>query len=143
MRIALDMARRAESKQEVPVGCVVVYENRIIGKGFNQPISTNDPTAHAEIVALREAASQIGNYRLTGAEMYVTLEPCVMCVGAIFHSRIARLLYGANDEKHGGFGGLLSLQNHCQLNHHAEVRSGLMQRESVMLLKNFFQSKRI
>ncbi len=143
MRVALDMAKTAERRQEVPVGCVIVHQNEIIGKGFNQPILTQDPTAHAEIVALRDAGNNLKNYRLAGAKMYVTLEPCIMCVGAIFHSRIIEVIYGARDEKFGGFGSILSLHTHKRMNHHAQVKSGLLAEESSTLLKQFFQSKRL
>ena len=142
MRAALDMAKTAESRQEVPVGCVIVHQNEIIGKGFNQPILTQDPTAHAEIVALRDAGKNLKNYRLPGARMYVTLEPCIMCVGAIFHSRLIEVIYGARDEKFGAFGSLLDLHNHKKMHYHAQVRSGLFAEESSGLLKQFFQSKR-
>ncbi|HMC12859.1 MAG TPA: tRNA adenosine(34) deaminase TadA, partial [Gallionellaceae bacterium] len=118
MREALALARQAEALGEVPVGAVVVKDGAIVGRGFNSPISRHDPSAHAEMMALRDAAQQAGNYRLAGCKLFVTLEPCVMCVGAMFHARIARVVYGARDPKTGAAGSVLNLFTTSQLNHH-------------------------
>src|SRR5208282_3883631 len=116
MEEALRLARRAEVADEVPVGAVVVCEEKIVGRGWNQVVSASDPTAHAEIVALREAARTLGNYRLSGCQLFVTLEPCAMCSGAIVHARIARLVFGARDPKAGAVGGIMQVLNHPRLN---------------------------
>jgi tRNA(adenine34) deaminase len=142
MQLALDQAMLAQSTGEVPVGAVVVLDGEVIASGCNQPIGRNDPTAHAEIVALRAAAQRIGNYRLAGCELYVTLEPCAMCAGAIQHARIARLVWGAKDPKTGACGSVVDLFAQPLLNHHARVVSGIMAPESAALLQGFFAQRR-
>ena len=126
MRAALELAERAAAAGEVPVGAVVVRDGEIVGRGYNHPISAHDPTSHAEIVALRNAAERLGNYRLGGCELYVTLEPCVMCAGAILHARIARVIYGAADPKTGACGSDLNIFDELSLNHHTAVRGGML-----------------
>ena len=142
MQAALDLAREGGSAGEVPVGAVVVQEGRIVGRGFNAPISRHDPTAHAEIMALRDAASTLGNYRLPGCTLYVTLEPCAMCSGAIMHARIARVVYGARDPKTGACGSVVDLFAEPRLNFHAEVSGGVMAEECGRLLSDFFAARR-
>ena len=142
MRQALDLARQAWDAGEVPVGAVVVKEGEIVGRGYNAPISRHDPTAHAEIMALRNAAENLGNYRLVGCSLYVTLEPCPMCVGAIFHARIARVVYGATDPKTGACGSIVNLPENGRLNHHAEVVGGALEQECGQLLSDFFAERR-
>ena len=142
MQCALDQAVLAQSAGEVPVGAVVVLNGEVIASGCNQPIGRNDPTAHAEIVALRAAALRIGNYRLAGCELYVTLEPCAMCAGAIQHARIARLVWGAKDPKTGACGSVVDLFSQPLLNHHARVVSEVMAPESAALLQGFFAQRR-
>ena len=142
MRAALELAERAGAMGEVPVGAVVVQEGTILGRGWNHPINAHDPTAHAEIVALRDAARHLGNYRLTGCDLYVTLEPCVMCAGAILHARIARVVYGAADPKTGACGSVVDLFSHGRLNHHATVSSGVLGAEAGALLQRFFAARR-
>ena len=142
MRYALELARHAEKEGEVPVGALVILENQIIGEGWNQPIGLSDPSAHAEIAALRAAARCQRNYRLPGATLYVTLEPCVMCVGAIMHARIARVVYGANDPKTGAAGSMFELLGSDKFNHRAEVTRGVLAEQCSELLRNFFQSRR-
>jgi len=142
MRRALELARQGESEDEVPVGAVVVLEGREIGAGFNRPVSSCDPTAHAEIVALREAAARLGNYRLNGAALYVTLEPCVMCAGAIVHARIARLVFGARDIRFGGVRSKFRLADSELLNHRVEVAEGVLGAECAALLEEFFRRRR-
>lgn len=142
MRRALELARLGESGDEVPVGAVVVLEGEEIGAGFNRPVSSLDPTAHAEIVALREAARRAGNYRLNGATLYVTLEPCVMCAGAIVHARIARLVFGARDIRFGGVRSKFRLADSELLNHRAEVVEGVLGAECAALLEEFFRRRR-
>ena len=139
---ALSLARQAAAAGEVPVGAVVVKDGQIIGRGYNQPIARRDPTAHAEVMALRDAAQQIDNYRLPDCDLYVTLEPCCMCVGAIMHARIARVIYGAADTKTGACGSVVNLFSERSLNHHAEVIDGILAQESVRLLKDFFVQRR-
>jgi len=139
---ALDLARQAATLGEVPVGALVVKEGKIVGRGFNQPIGRHDPTAHAEVMALRDAAATLGNYRLPGCTLYVTLEPCVMCVGAIIHARIARVVYGARDPKTGAAGSIVDLFGEDRLNHHAEVTSGVLAGECGALLSSFFAARR-
>lgn len=139
---ALDLAQQARKEGEVPVGAVVVKDNAIIGRGYNRPITTADPTAHAEIIALRDAAHYLSNYRLLKCTLYVTLEPCVMCAGAIFHARIARLVYGSKDPKTGACGSVINLPAEKQLNHHTQVIGGILEGESCSLLKQFFTEKR-
>jgi tRNA(adenine34) deaminase len=142
MRAALELARRAEAEGEVPVGAVVVRDGSIIGRGYNAPISRQDPTAHAEMMALRDAAQHLGNYRLADCELYVTLEPCLMCVGAIFHARIARVVFGAGDPKTGACGSVLDLFAEPRLNHHAQVKGGVLAQECGALLSDFFARRR-
>ena len=142
MRCALERACQAEKEGEVPVGAVVVLDNEIIGEGWNQPIGLSDPSAHAEIAALRAAARRQRNYRLPGATLYVTLEPCVMCVGAIMHARIARVVYGASDPKTGAAGSMFELLGSDKFNHRVEVTRGVLAEQCSELLRNFFQSRR-
>ena len=139
---ALALARAAGERGEVPVGAVVVLEGRIVGRGANAPISTHDPTAHAEIAALREAARTLGNYRLPGAALYVTIEPCAMCTGAILHSRVARVVFGADDPKTGAGGSVVDLFAEPRLNHHATVVRGVRADECGALLSAFFAARR-
>lgn len=142
MRHALRLAERAEALGEVPIGAVVVRDERCIAEGWNRPIGTHDPTAHAEIAALREAGRAIGNYRLVDATLYVTLEPCVMCMGAISHARIKRLVFGAFDPKRGAVCHALSLSDASFLNHRVEWLGGVLEAECSELLKNFFKARR-
>ncbi|GAB4058890.1 tRNA adenosine(34) deaminase TadA [Uliginosibacterium sediminicola] len=142
MREALALAREAGSLGEVPVGAVVVLEGKIVGRGFNQPILRHDPTAHAEVMALRDAGKTLGNYRLPGCELYVTLEPCLMCSGAIMHARIARVVFGATDPKTGVAGSVLDVYAEARLNHHARVEGGLLASEAGGLLSSFFAARR-
>lgn len=142
MRRALDLARQAASLGEVPVGAVVVRDGEIIGQGGNQPIGRHDPTAHAEVMALRDAAANVGNYRLPGSTLYVTLEPCIMCIGAIFHARVGRVVFGARDPKTGAAGSVLDLFSESRLNHHAEVLGGVLADECGSLLSGFFAARR-
>ena len=143
MREALSQARAAECLGEVPVGAVVVCEGVIVGRGFNSPIGENDPTAHAEIAALRDAARTLENYRLPGCELFVTLEPCAMCAGAILHARIARVIYGARDLKTGVHGSVVDLFAVERLNHHTEVLGGVLAEECSRLLSGFFAGRRV
>ncbi|WP_459950864.1 tRNA adenosine(34) deaminase TadA [Denitratisoma sp. agr-D3] len=142
MRMALDLAKEAAALGEVPVGAVVVRDGEVVGRGFNQPIGRHDPTAHAEVMALRDAAQRLGNYRLPHCELYVTLEPCVMCTGAIMHARIARVIYGAKDPKTGVAGSVINLYQETRLNHHAHVTGGLLAEECGQLLSSFFAARR-
>lgn len=142
MREALVLAREAASAGEVPVGAVVVKDGEVVGRGYNRPISGRDPTAHAEIIALRSAAERLGNYRLTGCDLYVTLEPCAMCAGAIMHARIARLVYGAADPKSGACGSVVNLFAETRLNHHTAATGGVMAAEAGYLLREFFSGRR-
>jgi len=142
MRLAMAEALAAQAAGEVPVGALVVYNDEIIGRGQNRVLRDNDPTAHAEIVALREAGIALSNYRLTNCTLYVTLEPCAMCAGAILHARITRLVYAADDPKAGACGSVLSVMNHPQLNHKVEVAPGLLAEECGPMLSNFFLARR-
>lgn len=142
MGIALTLAQAAATLDEVPVGAVLVRDDEIIGRGCNQPITRHDPTAHAEILALRDAATQLGNYRLPGSTLYVTLEPCAMCAGAILHARVARLVFGARDSKTGAAGSVINLFAQARLNHHAVVVEGVLAAECGALLTNFFAARR-
>jgi tRNA(adenine34) deaminase len=142
MREALALAQQAEMLGEVPVGAVVVKDGTIIGRGYNQPVSTHDPTAHAEVVAMRNAAARNGNYRLVGCELYVTLEPCVMCAGAIMHARVGRVVYGAADPKTGACGSVVNLFAETRLNHHATVVPGVLAKECSVRLSEFFSQRR-
>ncbi len=142
MQAALEQAQNAQLVGEVPVGAVVVRNGQIIATGFNQPIGSHDPTSHAEIVALRQAAHQAGNYRLPDCELYVTLEPCAMCVGAMLHARLRRVVFGAFDRKTGAGGSVLNLFQETAINHHTEAIGGVMAAESVALLRSFFEERR-
>lgn len=142
MREALTLATEAATLGEVPVGAVIVKGGEIIGRGYNRPISAQDPTAHAEIVALRDAATHLGNYRLTDCELFVTLEPCAMCSGAIQHARVARVIYGAADPKTGACGSVVDLFAETRLNHHAKVVKGVLAAECGALLSDFFAARR-
>jgi tRNA(adenine34) deaminase len=142
MAAALDEARAAAAGGEVPIGAVAVQDGQIIARGQNRVLRDNDPTAHAEIVALRAAAAEIKNYRLNCVTLYVTLEPCSMCAGAIIHARLDRLVYGAADPKAGACGSVLSVLNHPQLNHQLMVESGPLAEESAELLRSFFRERR-
>jgi len=142
MREALVEAKSAAMAGEVPVGAIVANGATILGRGYNRPIAGHDPSAHAEIVALRQAAAAAANYRLPGATLYVTLEPCVMCVGAMLHARISRLVFGAYDPKAGAAGSVLDLCADRRMNHRIEVNGGLMEGEAVELLREFFESRR-
>ena len=139
---ALVLARAAAARGEVPVGALVVRDGQVIGRGGNAPIAGSDPTAHAEIAALRDAARTIGNYRLTGCDLYTTLEPCAMCAGAIFHARIGRLVFGAHDPKSGVCGSVIDLFGESRLNHHAVVTGGVRADECGRLLSEFFAVRR-
>jgi tRNA(adenine34) deaminase len=142
MQLALAQAQHAWSAGEVPVGAVVVRDGELIAVGYNQPIGRHDPTAHAEIVALRAAAEKLGNYRLPGCELFVTLEPCAMCSGAMMHARLARVVYGAADPKTGACGSVLNLFEQEQLNHHTELVGGIMADEASAMLRGFFAERR-
>jgi tRNA(adenine34) deaminase len=142
MRQALDQAHNAWALGEVPVGAVVVKDGAVIATGFNQPIGTHDPTAHAEIMALRAAATILGNYRLPGCELFVTLEPCAMCSGAMMHARLARVVYGATDPKTGACGSIVNLFEQEKLNHHTELVGGVLAEECGALLREFFAERR-
>ena len=142
MGIALALARRAEAEGEVPVGALVVRDDEVLGEGWNRPVASDDPTAHAEVVALRAAATRVANYRLPGATLYVTLEPCPMCAGAIVHARIARVVYGARDPRAGAAGSVMNVLEHPELNHRAEVMGGVEAEAAAMLLTDFFRARR-
>lgn len=142
MRLALDLARQAANNGEVPVGAIVVKDGTIIGRGANAPIQNHDPTAHAEIIAMRQAAATLGNYRLVDCTLYVTLEPCAMCSGAIQHARIAKLVFGASDPKTGACGSVVNLMSEPKLNHHTEVVGGILAEECGALLSAFFKQRR-
>ncbi len=142
MSLALVQAKRAADAAEVPVGAVVVKDGQVIATGFNAPISQHDPSAHAEMVAIRNAAKVLGNYRLTDCSVYVTLEPCAMCSGAMFHARIKEVIYGAPDPKTGVAGSVMNLYENQQLNHHTAVRGGVLANECGALLQDFFAQRR-
>jgi tRNA(adenine34) deaminase len=142
MKMALDLAREAETAGEVPVGAVVVLDNQVIGRGRNSPISKNDPTAHAEILALREASAAIGNYRLEGATLFCTLEPCIMCAGALVAARIAKLVFGARDLRFGGVRSKFRLADSDVLNHRVEIVEGTLGAECTELMQRFFAKRR-
>ena len=142
MKLALGLAKKAELKNEVPVGALIVRNGEIIGQGMNTSISDHDPTSHAEINAIREAAKSIKNYRLKDCAIYVTLEPCAMCVGAIQHARIEKIIYGAPDPKTGACGSMIDLISVKEINHHAEAIGGILEKECGQILKDFFLSKR-
>ena len=145
MQRALDLARLGSGfvAPNPMVGCILVKDDQIIGRGSNAPIGLHDPSAHAEIQALRDAAKNIGNYRLVDCTLYVTLEPCAMCAGAIQHARISRLVYGASDAKTGACGSVVNLMAETKLNHHTEVTSGIMAEETASLLSSFFKERRL
>lgn len=142
MAEALALAQRAAARGEVPVGAVVVCEGAIVGRGGNSPIAASDPTAHAEIAALREAGAALGNYRLLGCTLYVTIEPCAMCAGAILHARLSRLVYGARDPKTGACGSVIDLTGEPRLNHHTRVTGGVAAEACGALLTDFFAARR-
>jgi tRNA(adenine34) deaminase len=142
MEAALIEAQKAWDLGEVPVGAVVVLGDEIVGRGFNQPIASHDPTAHAEIMALRDAGRLIGNYRLPECDLYVTLEPCVMCSGAMMHARIGHIFFGTSDPKTGAAGSILDIFSEPRLNHHAQVQGGLLAEECAALIRAFFQARR-
>jgi tRNA(adenine34) deaminase len=143
LRAAIEQAEAAERDGEVPVGAVVVLDGEIIARGNNRVLRDSDPTAHAEIVAMRAAGKLLGNYRLEGCSLYVTLEPCAMCAGAVLHARIARLFYAASDPKAGACGSVLGVMNHPQLNHKVEVEAGLLGEECGAMLTRFFRERRL
>ena len=143
MQMALDLARQAALNGEVPVGAIVVKDGVVIGRGANAPISLHDPSAHAEIIAMRQAALQLGNYRLVDCTLYVTLEPCAMCCGAMQHARIAKLVYGASDPKTGACGSVVNLMSEPKLNHHCEVVGGILADECGAVLSAFFKQRRL
>lgn len=142
MRQALELAHMAGADGEVPVGAVVVHEGQVVGRGWNQPIGRHDPTAHAEVMAMRDAGTRLGNYRLVDCTLYVTLEPCVMCSGAIMHARIGRVVFGAADPKTGACGSVVNLFAEARLNHHAEVTGGVLASECGAMLSSFFAARR-
>lgn len=142
MREAMALAQQAAERGEVPVGAVVVKDGEIVGRGSNAPIGNHDPSAHAEILALRDAAKNIGNYRLVNCSLYVTLEPCAMCAGAIQHARIGKLIFGAKDPKTGACGSVVNLMAEDKLNHHTDIESGLLESECGQLLSDFFKQRR-
>lgn len=142
MRQALELATQGGALGEVPVGAVVAYQGEIVGRGFNAPICRHDPSAHAEIQAMRDAAQRLGNYRLVDCDLYVTLEPCAMCAGAIMHARIARLFYGASDPKTGACGSVINLFDETRLNHHTSVSGGLLAAQCGKMLSDFFSERR-
>lgn len=142
MDLALLEAKKAEAAGEVPVGAVIVFGDAVIARGFNQPISARDPTAHAEIIALREAARQLGNYRLAGAAMYCTVEPCMMCSGALIHARITRLAFGTPDPRAGSAGSIYNVLTDPRLNHRVDVISGIREDDCAELLREFFSKRR-
>jgi len=142
MKMALELARQAEQAGEVPVGAIVVLGDTVLGRGSNSPIRLNDPTAHAEILAIREAAAALGNYRLEGSTLYVTLEPCVMCAGALVAARIARLVFGSRDLRFGGVRSKFRLADSELLNHRVEITEGVLGDECALLLRSFFEQRR-
>lgn len=142
MRAALEQATIAETLGEVPVGAIIVRNDTIVGRGYNRPISSQDPTAHAEVMALRDAGRHLRNYRLLNCTLYVTLEPCLMCIGALFHARVARLVYAAPDPKTGVCGSVINLPGNTQLNHHLHVHSGVLAEEASWQLRCFFTERR-
>ena len=142
MAEALHCARRALEAGEVPIGAVVMREGRVIGRGWNRNLTDNDPTAHAEIVALREAGRTVGNHRLVGCELFVTIEPCAMCAGAVIHARLRRLVYGADDPKAGAIHSILQVVNHPSMNHQMDVRGGVLAGRAAEILQEFFRRHR-
>ncbi len=142
MQQAIELARHGATQGEVPVGALVVLDGKIIGRGFNQPITRHDPTAHAEVMALRDASTHVGNYRLPGSTLYVTVEPCAMCAGAIQHARVARVVYGTVEPKTGACGSVVDLFAEPRLNHHAEVVGGVMAESCAEVVSDFFRRRR-
>ena len=142
MRYAIELAKHGQAQDEVPVGAVIVKDNKIVGEGWNQPIGLHDPSAHAEMVALRAAGKALSNYRLLDTTLYVTLEPCVMCAGAIMHARVGRVVYGANDPKAGAAGSVVDIFANTKLNHHVSVEGGMLAAECGDLLSQFFKARR-
>ena len=142
MQHALQLAKRAEEQGEVPIGAILVLDNEIIGEGYNQPIANHDPTAHAEIIALRNAGKKLENYRILNSTLYVTIEPCVMCIGAIVHARCQRLVYGADDPKTGAVNSVFNILQNQKLNHNVDCTRGVLAEECGQLLKNFFLARR-
>lgn len=142
MAYALSLAERAEQQGEVPVGAVIIQDNQVVGEGWNQPIINNDPTAHAEIQALRAACQHLDNYRLPDATLYITLEPCIMCAGAIVHARIKRVVFATKEPKTGAAGSCFDIFNAPQLNHHVVCEHGVLAEQSSALLRNFFRARR-
>ena len=142
MRRALREARRGFEEEEVPVGAVVVHEGRLIARAHNRPIHLHDPSAHAEILALRRAAKKLGNYRMEGCDLYVTIEPCAMCAGAIVQARLKRLIFGARDSKAGAAGSALAVLNHPKLNHQVEIAEGILEDDCAAILREFFRRRR-
>lgn len=143
MRRALELAQCAAAAGEVPVGAVLVLDNEAVGEGWNQPISRCDPTAHAEIMALQAAAARLGNYRLVNSTLYVTLEPCAMCAGAMIHARVGRVVFGATDPRAGAAGSIFNILQSARLNHRAEVVGGLLAEECGAVLRDFFRARRV
>lgn len=142
IRVALELAEEGLVRGEVPVGAVVVLDGEVIGRGYNQPIGSHDPTAHAEIIALREAGRRVGNYRLSGATLYVTIEPCQMCVGAMVHARIARLVFGAREPKAGAIESAMRAHEHPSLNHRMTADGGVLEDECRAMIRTFFEERR-
>jgi len=142
MRHAIELAQQGQSHDEVPVGAVIVKDNQVIGEGWNQPIGLHDPSAHAEMLALRAAGKTLSNYRLLDTTLYVTLEPCVMCAGAIIHARVSRVVYGASDPKAGAAGSIIDIFANSKINHHVSVEGGMLSTECGALLTGFFKAKR-
>lgn len=142
MQLALREAARAAAEGEVPVGAVVIREGRLVARAHNRPVHLSDPTAHAEVLALRRAARKLGNYRLIGCSLYVTIEPCAMCAGAIIHARIERLIFGVHDPKAGAAGSALGVINHPKLNHSVELQSGILEEACASLVRDFFSHRR-
>jgi tRNA(adenine34) deaminase len=142
MAMAIELAREAWQAGEVPVGAIVVLDGEIVGRGFNQPIARHDPSAHAEIMAMRDAGQRIGNYRLPECTLYVTLEPCAMCAGAIMHARMKRIIFGAADPKTGAAGSVVNLFHESRLNHHTHIQGGILAEECGELISGFFRKRR-
>ncbi|HNX16004.1 MAG TPA: tRNA adenosine(34) deaminase TadA [Bacilli bacterium] len=142
MKLALKEAKKASLIDEVPIGCVIVKNNRIIARGYNKRETTNDPTAHAEIVAIRKASKKLSNWRLEGCDLYVTIEPCIMCAGAIIQSRIAHVYYGAPDPKGGALGSSIDVLSADKINHHPDITGGVLSEECSKIIKEYFQKKR-
>lgn len=143
MRFALEEAKAAYNEDEVPIGALVVYNDSVCARAHNSPVKTGDPTAHAEILAIRKSAFKIGNYRLTGATLYATVEPCIMCAGAIVHARIARVVYGAADPKGGALRSVYTIFDDKKMNHSVTVHGGVLEKECGEILSRFFQEKRV